>query len=355
MGAATSILMVASPATAQVFAADARTSVYQDTDATTIVTTAVGATANPIPELSISGRYLADVITTASVDVVAAATDRWEEVRHEGLGSIGYHDTERSISGTYIYSVENDWRSHTGSLTLSHDLLSHQLTLGASGSFVYNEVGRSHDANFDERLLVGTANVEAAIVASPDDLLAVTYSFIYQTGYLESPYRFVRFDGPLSGAAVGAPERVPDSRARNAVGLRYHRHLGGHSFLRLTTRGYVDDWGIVSGTLGVEFVEELASVVELGIFSRGYAQTGATFYEATYPEERAYMTSDRELSPFVDAFGGARIGFDVRDAGPFYSLRGDLKATGFLFHFFEFPALTDRYGVIAELGLGASL
>lgn len=335
--------------------ADARTSVYQDTDQTTIVTTIVQAKVSPIEQLSFSGHYLADVVSSASVDVVSAATGRWDETRHEGKGSVGYHDSDRSVAGTYIYSVENDWRSHTGVLSFSHDLLDHQLTLGASGSFGYNEVGRADDQNFDERLLTGSASVEAGVIASKHDLLTFTYSFLYNTGFQSSPYRFVRFTGPLEGADLSAPEGVPERRSRHAVGAKWNRHLIKQSYLRTSARAYVDSWGVASGTVGAEFVQSIIHVFDLGVFARAYAQKSASFYEQHYDGARTFMTSDRELATFVDAFGGIRFGFEVKDVGPFYSVRGDLKGTGFLFHFFDFSALTDRYGGMGELGLGASI
>ncbi len=349
-------LFAARPAHAQaVVEADARGSYYTDTDATEIITTAVQATVRPVPEFSFGGHYLADIVSSASVDVVSAATDRWEETRHEGVGNVGYKDADRGASAGYIYSVENDWRSHTGRLALSHDLLDHQVTLGVGGAFGYNTVGRAEDVNFEDEMLTGTANLEAAFALSPDDLLSSTYSFNFVSGFQESPYRNVRFAGALAGATLSSPERVPDSRARSALAVRYNRHLISHSFLRLQMRGYIDDWGVMSGTVGAEFVQGLIDALELAVFARAYVQKGATFYEDAYPEERAFMTADRELSAFVDGFGGLRFGFDVKKQGPFESIRGELKGTAFAFRFFEFTELVDRYGVIAELGLGASL
>lgn len=354
--AALAALLAAPPASAQsVVEADARTGVYQDTDATRIVTTTARLKVSPIEQFYVGGHYLADLVSSASVDVVSAATGRWEETRHEGQGMAGYRDADRAASASYIYSVEHDWRSHTGSVALSHDAFDHQLTIGLSGAFGYNEIGRADDITFDERMLTGTTHLEAAIVASTEDVIGLTYSFNYVSGYQASPYRYVRFDGELSGATLATAERLPSERARNALAARWNRHLVGQTFLRSQARAYLDNWGVASGTVGTEVVQGLVDVLELGVFVRGYLQTGARFYRGAYTEERTFMTSDRELSPFVDAFGGLRFGFDVKNAGPFRSIRGDLKGTGFLFHYFDFPSLTDRYGAIAELGLGASL
>jgi hypothetical protein len=344
----------AGPANAQaVVEADGRAGVYHDSDATTIVTSAVAGKAWPHERVSIAGRYLVDVVSTASVDVVSAATDRWDELRHEGLGALGYKDSDRSASGTYIYSVENDWRSHTGALSLAHDVLDHQLTIGLGGSFVYNEVGRAEDANFDERMLAGTANADVSAVASKRDLLGLTYSFSYVTGFQESPYRFVRFDGPLPGAQLSTAERHPDTRMRHALGGRWHRYVARGMVLRTHARGYLDDWGVASGTVGIDYVFGV-DAFEIALLSRGYIQKAAAFYREVYEEELRYMTADRELSTFFDVFGGLRLGFDVEDAGPFLSIHGDVVSKAFYYKFFDFPALPERYGLVAELGLGAT-
>jgi len=57
---------------------DARGGVYHDSDRTTICTTTGVVRATPFDRLSLKARYLADVISTASVDVTSAATPSFE-------------------------------------------------------------------------------------------------------------------------------------------------------------------------------------------------------------------------------------------------------------------------------------
>jgi hypothetical protein len=350
------LLIIALPARADpAVEADARTSVYQDTDATTISTTAVAARANPTDQWTIRGRYLADVVSSASVDVVSAATGRFHEVRHEGLASAGLHDGTTTALATGIYSVENDWRSYTGAGSFARDFVNHQLTLGLSGSLGFNEVGRAGDANFHRELWEGSTSLEATLVSSPKDLVNVAYSLLLARGYQASPYRHVRFAGPVPGITIAEPETDPDMRVRQALAVRYNRHLFSDSAIRCHLRGYIDDWGIKSGTGGLEYVIGLGDF-ELGIFARGYIQTHARFYREAYTERLRYMTADRELSSFADAFSGLRVGFAHRGEvrGFLDEIRAEIKGTGFVFDYFEFPRLGSRRGIIAELALGAS-
>src|SRR5262249_3049947 len=138
------------------FGLDGRSSIYQDSDRTFISTTVVAGSVSPRDILTFQGHYLADIITSASVDVVSSATPKpFHETRHEGAGSVSYKDGTNTVSGGYVYSVENDYRSHTGSLSLARDFLKHQLTLGVSGGFSASDVGRAGDTTFHRNLLQG--------------------------------------------------------------------------------------------------------------------------------------------------------------------------------------------------------
>ena len=337
-------------------AADARSSIYQDTDHTFISTTAVAASVKPLEFWSFRGRYIADVVTSASVDVVSAATTAFNDLRHEGLGSVAYRDGTRTASLTYVYSVENDWSSHSVAGSYSQDFAAHQVTLGVGGSFTANNVGRSGDPNFHRSLLQGSASATLGLVATKRDLINFDYTFVYLNGYQASPYRFVRITDPnvtIAGIYVASPEAPPEQRGRHAVAARWNHAVGKDSALKSHVRGYLDDWGVKSVTAGTEFVLGLGDF-DLGMFVRGYAQSKVEFYQPVYDRPRRYMTADRELATFVDAFGGLRFAFSKK-VGIFEEVRAEAKATGFAFHFFDFPRLTNRFGVIAEIAIGATL
>ncbi len=331
---------------------DLRTGVYQDSDRTFISTSTVAARATVGDRLTVGARYLIDVISSASVDVVTAATSAFHENRHEAEGSLDLHDGTRTASASYIYSVENDWESHTANAGFSHDLARHNVTVGAGGTFVYNLVGRSGDRNFHRTLLVGGGAAFLTVTPSPRDLVSLGYSFAWLDGYQASPYRFVFFGDGASRGAV--PETDPATRARHALTLRWNRHLFRDSALRSHLRGYADDWGVWSVTAGTEYVVGFGDF-SVGVHVRGYFQERASFYQPSYPAPLTYMTADRELSTFVDGFGGARVGWSRRRVGPFDELRAEAKLDGFGFWFFDFPRLRARDGLVAELAIGASL
>ncbi len=332
---------------------DSRSGVYQDTDRTTILTTNIAARGQS-GRFGVTARHLVDVISSASVDVVTAATGRFHETRHETEGGLMYKDDVRTATAAYIYSTENDWTSSTGVASLLWDVDRHNATIKLAGTYVTNDVGRSGDATFRRKLTVAGGTAGVTIVASPRDLVDLGYTLSLLDGYQASPYRFVAFRSATGlGLAPTVPENDPNTRVRHAVTLRYNRHLFTDSALRSHARGYLDDWGIASVTAGTEYVIGFGAW-ETAAFVRGYAQQHATFYKATYDTAAQYMTADRELATFVDAFAGARVGWRKPKLGILDELRFEVKGSGFVFKFFDFPRLQLRSGVIAEIAMGVA-
>ena len=332
--------------------ADARAGVYHDSDSTTIgtATTAVRGTIEEL--VTIKGRYLADIISSASVDVVSAATGRFDEIRHEAEGGVTYADGANTVNATYIYSIENDWSSHTVAAGVGRDFLDHQLTLGLGGSFVLNAIERQDDDNFSEGMIVGSGTASAAMVLSPEDLVSLAYTFTYASGYQASPYRFAYLGSP-TGLTIGVPETHPERRMRHALAVRHNHYLFKNAALRSHGRAYYDDWGIVSGTVGTELVVGFPPL-ELGARVRGYLQGAATFYESVYDEPRRFMTADRELGAFTDVFAGGLLALRHDFNAAVEMLELEVRVDGFYFKYFDFPRLPQRTGLTAELGLGIS-
>lgn len=320
-----------------------RESGYVDDDATSISTTTVAVRAKPTSSLIISARYIADAVSSASVDVVTAATGRWTELRSEVLAGVAYADGTTTASLDYIYSHENDWDSHTISVGGSRDLFHHNLTLAAGASYVDNRVGRADDMNFDKHMRTYGGSVRAVWTATPVDIFTTSYDVSRSTGYQASPYRYAFVDDP-SGAPIAFPEEVPDLRMRHAITTRWNHHLGSDSALRSHVRLYGDDWSVRSLTAGTELVVGLEPF-ELAINARVYAQQHAAFYQDVYDGPRRYMTADRELSAFQDVFAGIRGGWIGE------SVAIDASFTGFAFRFPEFARLPRRMGFVAAIGL----
>jgi hypothetical protein len=82
--------------------------------------------------------------------------------------------------------------------------------------------------------------------------------------------------------------------------------------LRLDYRFYFDDWGMLAHTLELALVDELSRQWLLTVFTRGYTQNAASFYQRIYVVNSAgeipgLRTVDRKLSPYRSLTAGARL------------------------------------------------
>ncbi len=333
---------------------DARAGAYQDSDRTSVTTTNLAARAES-GRWGAEMRYLVDVVSSASVDVVTAATGTIHDVRAEIEGGATYRDDYRRVRASYVHSQERDWESSTGNAALLYDLVGHRVTLHVSGTYVSNHVGRANDPAFRRRMFVGGGTAGASVVLSPRDLVDVSYTLTVVDGYQASPYRFVFFGGPAgTPTSSGAPEVDPEERLRHAATVRYNRHLFRDTALRAHARGYVDSWRVASATLGAEYIVGLGDV-DAGPFVRAYAQRHAAFYAPTYAQPMKYMTADRELASFWDVFAGARIAWrHERPLAWIGELRAEAKVSAFYFRFIDFPRLPERSGALGEIAIGVT-
>ena len=93
--------------------ATTRLLIYSDDDATQVVTSAVDAQVALPGKVEIGTHALVDAVSSASVDVISAATERWDENRVELGARAAWEVSEVGLSLGYTRSQENDWLSHS--------------------------------------------------------------------------------------------------------------------------------------------------------------------------------------------------------------------------------------------------
>ena len=102
---------------------------FADDQDTTIYSPHASAGATLPAEVQAQATWAADFITSASVDIVTAATTHMEETRHE-LGLTLRRETIArglDVDGGYLYSFERDADSHTAQAGLRQRLLGDSL------------------------------------------------------------------------------------------------------------------------------------------------------------------------------------------------------------------------------------
>ncbi|MDH5490827.1 MAG: DUF3570 domain-containing protein [Myxococcales bacterium] len=279
-------------------------------------------------------RYMADIVSAASVDVLSHATTRFEEVRHEGAvwASKAFGDHLPSLA--YRLSREPDY--------LSHDLRAGwQSRVGGADSTLSGGVGLTLDTitrsgtppeAFEESLQTYSLELGLTQNLSSRALLRGVATFTLQRGYLEKPYRYVAlFDAAgldraqAEGVALDLdtfdryrlalrpPEQVPDSRARGALALRFMYSLESiGAALRLDYQLYLDDWGVLANTLAPSLRQKLGAGFRMDLGLRLYHQRAASFWRRVYvvrdvAEIPRLRSADRELSRYLTVSATLRL------------------------------------------------
>ena len=286
---------------------------------------------------------LVDIVTAASVDVISAATERFEELRIEAGGRAGVFITpEIDLSLSFTHSAENDWISISPAASLAMDLAERNTQVAVGYGFVHNQVGRANDPTFEQRLLTHSGEVALTQIIDRATLAGVSYTGQLAKGWQSSPYRYVR----AAGSSIGALERHPESRLRHAIVFHGLRSLGNGAALGASYRFYGDDWGVFSHTLSTELRLDLSEAWGARVRVRGYYQDSADFWRERYTEPLEFMSADRELATFFDVGGGVKIHYE---SGPVVLA---IKVDGQYYHFLDVARISNRLALIADVGGG---
>lgn len=323
-------------------------SVYTDTDNVLVVTSQLGV-ARTFGEGGgkVSATGVVDVVSAASVDVVAAASKRFSEVRKEANLAVS-HEVGRFLpSLNYRYSIEPDYRSHGFGGGVQTRLGGADTVLGIGYVLTLDTIGRSGTSfsTFSRELTTQSADVGLTQNLSKRMLLRMVYTATVQDGYMAKVYRFVPlFDstGLARAARDGAtldlasfdryrlgsrpPEQVPDSRVRHALALRWMYYLEDlDASIRADYRFYYDNWDLPANTLELSFYKTLSEHFMLDLFTRGYQQGAAWFYKRMYEVNGAndlphWRTTDRKLSPYDMFTLGSRIELHTEPITAYFEL-----------------------------------
>ena len=332
----------------------AKTQVYTDSDHTTVVSPLAAISRDAWRGGTLSASYVADVVSSASIDVVSNATREMHDFRSEITAGLTQKVRTLTLDGSYVYSVENDYQSHNANLGIAIDMFEKNSTLALGYSVSANDVYRTGDQRFHRRLLVNGASASWTQVLDRKTIGQLSYAFSYDNGYQASPYRFVRIETPdLSAIEFKVPETEPLERYRHAAVIGLNRYLFPDSTLQGDYRFYADNWGILAHTVQLRWFLTFHDVT-LRVRERFYYQSAANFYEPHYTVAtlQPYVTSDRELSKLWSNVVGLKLSWRL----PWVHRALELEAKADYFHFgyLDFPLLATRDGANLEAGLNVT-
>jgi hypothetical protein len=257
-------------------------------------------------------RRAPDAVTSASATVGGGeVASKWRVEGQLGL------DVERDVAGAPSAagivaraSHEPDYRSLSLAARGATELGDRNTTLAALIGYGRDavdpvEAPRGNEALWPDRHHRWAGNLNLSQILSPTVVLTAGGAATWQRGMLSSPYRRAVVQPNLL-----LPESLPRSRDRYSGFVGLSVSVRPELAVHLKQGGYLDSWSVRALVPELLVAGELAAGVVLQAGYRLYAQSGASFYEATYDDARPIMAGDPRLGPLRDH----NLSFDLRRA-----------------------------------------
>jgi hypothetical protein len=250
---------------------------------------------------SVSANLYMDMVSSASIDVVTTASPYKEERTQASLGfDMLQGKTQYSLG--YTHSAENDYTANTASFDLSQDIFGDLTTVSFGFSQGWDTVTKRGDTAFKEDTTRRNYRLGLSQILTPKLMAGLNYEVITDEGFLNNPYRSVRYADDTSGRGYSyQPEQYPHTRTSNAVELNGRYYLSYRASVHGDYRFYTDTWGITAHTASLGYTQPWRKQWLFEAGYRFYDQSHADFYSDLFPyaDAQNFLARDKELSTFT--------------------------------------------------------
>lgn len=263
-------------------------------------------------DLSVSANYYVDQVSSASIDVITSASPYSEERTEYSLNA-DYLLNKTILSGGITQSSENDYDASTYFFGISQDFFGDLSTLALSYAYGADDVYNVEDTAFSEDARRQNYQISWTQVMTRNLLMAFHYNVITDEGYLNNPYRSVRYLTDTGGTGT-APELYPQTRTSHAAALRGKYYLPYRAAFSFEYRRFQDTWEIGAYDLAFGYTHPIREHWTLDVSCRYYKQNEAEFYSDLLPRAnyQTYQARDKELSAFDSNTWGAAIRYEFK-------------------------------------------
>lgn len=264
--------------------------------------------------LSVNANYYVDKVSAASIDVVTSASPYTEERTEHSLG-VDYLRGKAIYSLAYTESEENDFSARAMNFGLSQDFFGDLTTLSLGYGIGDDEVRRTGDPDFERDAERQRFRFGLTQVLTPDLVSSLSHELISDEGYLNNPYRSVRY---RTGTGTSTqPERYPNTRTSEATALRAGYYLPWRAAIHAEYRWFSDSWGISARDWQLRLVQPFLQHWEGELRFRRYEQSAADFYSDLFPFQDAqnFLARDKELSSFDSDMVGVGLTYEFLKEG----------------------------------------
>jgi hypothetical protein len=257
-----------------------------------------------------SANYYIDMVSSASIDVqLISAASEYEEERTQKSASFDFLHGKATYSAGIINSEESDYVADTGYVSISQDMFGDLTTITMTYKRGWNDIFRNvkvadglvRDESFAEQSDTSGYALGVTQILSRNLILAFNYEVLTDEGFLNSPYRSVRFRDPTAGNGFSLESEVyPGTHTSNAVSARLRYYLPYRAALDGQYRFFTDTWGVNAHTLELGYTHPARKRWLLDGRLRFYRQNAADFYSDLFPRRQFanFIARDKELSTF---------------------------------------------------------
>ncbi|WP_444903355.1 DUF3570 domain-containing protein [Microbulbifer sp. CnH-101-E] len=279
--------------------------------------------------VSFSANYYVDMISGASIDVEATASEYSEQRDQYSLGA-DYLVDKTTISVGYTNSSENDYEAETVAFGISQGFFGDLSTIDLRISYGSDDVYRNGDENFADEAEHRRYALSWNQILSQKLIAEVGVETVSDEGFLNNPYRSVRYLDPASGTGFSyQPELYPRTRNSDAVSIRAKYRLPYRASLKGEYRRYADSWGITADNVEFRYTHPLKERDEW-IFEgkiRYYQQTSADFYSDLFPYLNAtnFRARDKEMSNFTTLAFGLGVSYELPQRWSLFNRKNNIS------------------------------
>lgn len=190
---------------------------------------------------------------------------------------------------------------------------------GSSSSSSSGSSGSSSSAHHEEEHLPSKPRTTLTAAFSFDQVInqrmqmSILADVTRQSGYLGLPFHRVFF----SDADSSVIEKLPGTRLRFPIAVRWNYFMGDRFILRTYYRFYTDSWGITAHTANVELPIKLSPFLSVSPFYRYYTQTASKYFAPfnQHSSTDEYYTSNYNYSAFHANFVGVGLHWLSKNGG----------------------------------------
>ena len=272
-------------------------------------------------KFAVSGNYYVDMVSSASIDVELTASP-YKEERTQKSVSFDYLRGKSTYSAGIINSKESDYTADTSFFSISQDMFGDLTTVTLTYKRGWNDIFRNvkqpdggsiRDPGFAQVSDTRGYAIGVTQVLTRNLIMAMNYEVLTDEGFLNSPYRSVRFVDPTAATGFSFESEIyPRTHTSNAFSTRLRYYLPYRAAVDGQYRFFSDTWGVNAHTAELGYTHPAWKRWVFDGKFRYYRQTAADFYSDLFPRRQFanFLARDKELSTFSSYTAGIGASYE---------------------------------------------